>query len=300
MSKISLTLVQAFYHLAKLGSFSAAAKELNLSYQSIANQVRRLETILGAELIVSEQGAKRVSLTPRGLTLYNVLYPELDVILERLNILMDNQRAVIRVGVPQGFFVHIFPKVITRFREKHPDIPLMFYERDTALPDLIRNGSIDVLISERYFGDPILSQRLLGSYRLKLVYPARWGPLDAHRDLIEQIRDRPFLTHEPGQTVRNLALDFLEVKGFRAAPFMSASSSTSIKHFIEEGHGFSILPSWCMDSNQSNLICVDLEELAAVQVYFGMASFLRDNIIVRDLYEDCLHVFSGIAPSPAL
>ena len=83
MAKISLTLVQTFYHVARNGSFSAAARELNLSYQSAANHVRRLEQILKSRLIESEQGAKRITLTPRGRALYNLLHPELDIMLDK-------------------------------------------------------------------------------------------------------------------------------------------------------------------------------------------------------------------------
>ncbi len=66
MAKISLTLIQTFYEVARHGSFSGAARELNLSYQSAANHVRRLEQLLNGRLIETEQGAKRITLTPRG------------------------------------------------------------------------------------------------------------------------------------------------------------------------------------------------------------------------------------------
>lgn len=287
MAKASLTLVQTFYHLAKHGSFSAASRELNLSYQSVANHIRRLEQILNKKLIISEQGAKRITLTPKGVVLFNILNPELDVMLERVKTLMDNQRSVIRIGVPQGFFLHIFPRIITRFRKKYPDIELAFYERDTALSDLVRNGNIDVLISERYFGDPILSQRLLGNYRLSLVYPAQWGELPPACDIVDWIRGRPFVTHEPGQTLRNLAFDFLDLNGISVEPLISASSSVSVKRCIEHGFGFGILPSWCVGPGDTRVVSAELDGIASVQVYFGMASFLQDNAAVRDLHADC-------------
>ncbi|MCL6710011.1 LysR family transcriptional regulator, partial [Pseudomonas sp. R2.Fl] len=93
MAKISLTLIQTFYQVARHGSFSGAARELNLSYQSAANHVRRLEQILNGKLIESEQGAKRIALTPRGRALYSLLHPELDIMLERLTKLIENQRS---------------------------------------------------------------------------------------------------------------------------------------------------------------------------------------------------------------
>lgn len=291
MAKPSLTLVQTFYHLAKLGSFSAASRELNLSYQSVANHIRRLEQILDGKLIVSEQGAKRITLTPKGVILYNILNPELDIMLERIKTLIDTQRAIIRIGVPQGFFLHVFPGIISQFRTRYPDYELAFYERDTALSDLVRNGDIDVLISERYFGDPILTQRLLGTYELSLVYPSSWGAPPPPDGLVEWLKDRPFVTHEPGQTLRNLALDFLKLKGLNIAPLISVSSSTSVKRCIEDGLGFGILPAWSVGSEDTRVFSLALDGLSTVQVYFGMASFLQNNPAIQDLYEACQRQF---------
>src|SRR5690606_2653696 len=164
MARISLTLIQTFYEVASKGSFSGAARELNLSYQSAANHVRRLEQILQDRLIESEQGAKRIALTPRGRALYNLLHPELDIMLERLSKLMENQRSALRVGMPQAIFFYLFPRVLKTFREQRPDMEIAAYERDTVLAELVKNGSLDICLSERYFGDPVVPQRLLGSY----------------------------------------------------------------------------------------------------------------------------------------
>ena len=209
MARISLTLIQTFYEVATHGSFSGAARELNLSYQSAANHVRRLEQILRAKLIESEQGAKRIALTPRGRALYNLLHPELDVMLERLTKLMENQRSALRVGMPQAIFFYLFPRVLNTFRVDNPDMEIAAYERDTVLAELVKNGSLDICLSERYFGDPVVPQRLLGSYRLSLVYPRAWGAPPAPDDVPAWAEGRPLVTFEPGQTLRNLAFDFL-------------------------------------------------------------------------------------------
>lgn len=287
MAKINLTLVQTFYQLARLGSFSAAARELNLSYQSVANHVRRLEQVLKETLIISEQGAKQISLTPRGLALYNILHPELDMMLDRLTALLENQTSVLRIGMPQAIFLYLFPRILTRYRQQHPDIELTVYERDTALSDLVRSGSLDVFISERHLGEPVVAQRLLGSYRLSLVFPRHWGEPPAPDDIPEWAKNRPFISHEPGQTLRNLTLDFLSSNGIAAWPLISASSSVSVKRCVEEGLGFAVLPSWCILPSDVSLVSVELSTVPSVQVYFGMAGFLQTNTLVRDLFDVC-------------
>jgi molybdate transport repressor ModE-like protein len=298
MARISLTLVQTFYQVASHGSFSGAARELNLSYQSAANHVRRLEQILRDKLIESEQGAKRIVLTPRGRALYNLLHPELDIMLERLTRLIENQRSSLRIGMPQAIFYYLFPQVLTTFRAEHPDIEIAAYERDTVLGELVKNGSLDICLSERYFGDPVVPQRLLGSYRLSLVYPAAWGaPPDPHEIPVWAV-GRPFISYEPGQTLRNLSVDFLGRDGPAAQPVISTSGSSSVKRCVKEGLGFAIIPSWCLLDNDHNLVSVKLVNLPEVSVYFGTAEFLQNNPSVRKLYEVCRDELVGAVLDP--
>lgn len=284
---ISLTLIQTFYQVGSHGSFSGAARELNISYQSVANHVRRLEQILNAKLIESEQGAKRISLTPRGRTLFNLLHPEFDIMLERLSKLLENQRSALRVGMPQAIFYYLFPDVLKTFRERHTDIEIAAAERDTVLAELVKNGSLDICLSERHFGDPVVPQRLLGSYRLSLVYPSKWGTPPLPDEVPIWGRDRPFVTYEPGQTLRNLALDFLSRDGAAVLPVISTSGSSSVKRCVEVGLGFAIIPSWCVREGDQSIASVKLTNLPAVGIYFGSADFLQNHPTVRELFDIC-------------
>lgn len=298
MARISLTLIQTFYQVATHGSFSGAARELNLSYQSAANHVRRLEQILRDKLIESEQGAKRIALTPRGRALYNLLHPELDIMLERLTKLIENQRSSLRIGMPQAIFYYLFPKVLATFRAQHPEIEIAAYERDTVLAELVKNGSLDICLSERHFGDPVVPQRLLGSYRLSLVHPADWGAPPRPADIPEWAVGKPFITYEPGQTLRNLALDLLGRDGPAAQPVISASGSSSIKRCVEAGLGFAIIPSWCLLEKDGRIVSVTLDNLPEVSVYFGSAEFLQNNPSVRQLYDVCREELVGTILDP--
>jgi LysR family transcriptional regulator, low CO2-responsive transcriptional regulator len=298
MAEISLTLIQTFYQVARFGSFSGAARELNLSYQSAANHVRRLEQILKSKLIESEQGAKKISLTPRGRALYNLLHPELDIMLERLTKLIESQRSSLRVGMPQAIFFYLFPKVLTRFREVFPDMEFAVYERDTVLAELVKNGSLDVCISERYFGDPVVPQRLLGSYKLSLVYPSAWGDPPEQNEIPAWAADRAFITYEPGQTLRNLAVDFLGRDGAIVQPAISTSGSSSVKRCVEEGLGFSIIPSWCISPEDHTIRSTKLSNLPEVRVYFGNAGFLQKHPTVQQLFADCQKELIGPVLDP--
>ncbi|MHB1103538.1 MAG: LysR family transcriptional regulator [Devosia sp.] len=295
MAEVNLTLIQTFYQVARHGSFSAAARELNLSYQSAANHVRRLEQVMREPLVESDQGAKKIRLTPRGIALYNLLHPELEIMLERLSLVVASQRAVLRIGLPQAIFYYLLPPILKQFQAKFPGVEVIAYERDTALAELVKSGSLDVCLSERFFGDPVVPQSLLGTYHLSLVYPKSWGPPPAPADIPAWSRGRPLITYEPGQTLRNIALDFLSKGGGQSEPAISASGSSSVQKCVEKGLGFAIIPTWCVTPEDLDLVQVTINVLPPVAVYFGQALFMAKNAYVQALHEQCRISLVGTA-----
>jgi molybdate transport repressor ModE-like protein len=288
MKTASLTLIQTFFVVAQDGSFSAAARKLNMSYQSAANHVRRLEQIVGERLVKSDQGAKTVTLTERGSSLYKLLQPELETMLARLGFIIDKERPIIRIGLPQAYFFYLLPEILAAFYRIHPDVEILAYERDTILSDLIRNGSLDVCLSERYFGDEVVPQHLLCSFHLTLVYPPAWGAPPEPENIPAWAANRPFITYEPGQTLRNLALDFLSSEGHEPRIAVSTSGSSSVKRCVKDGLGFAIIPSWCGNMQDADIASVSLEGiLPKIPIYFGEASFLNANPYVQTLRRLC-------------
>lgn len=281
MRDVNLTLIQTFFVVAREGSYSAASRVLGMSYQSAANQVRRLEQALGEPLVVAEQGAKTVRLTPRGRSLFRLLSPELETMLSRLALLLDRERPVLRVGVTQAIFAYLLPPVLEAFRAHHPAVQVEAYERDTVLDDLVRSGGIDVCICERFFGDAGIAQHRVGSYALALVHPADWPGLDG-ADLAAWARTRPFVTYEPGQVLRELALDL--VRGDAPVPVaLSASSTSGILRCVEAGLGYAIIAAWCCASPDERVRAIVLEGPPRIPVYFGEAAFMRAHPLVADL-----------------
>jgi molybdate transport repressor ModE-like protein len=283
MKDASLTLIQTFFVVAREGSFSAAARTLNMSYQSAANHVRRLEQMIGEQLLRSERGAQSVTLTARGRTIYRLLKPELDVMLTRLGHILDTQRPVLRIGLPQAVFYYLLPPVLAAFRAQYPDAEVITYERDTALAEMIKEGSLDVCVSERYFGDRAVPQHLISSYRLCLICPRTWREQPADGEVLEWAKGRPFITYEPGQVLRNTAIDYLSRGGAAPIIAVSTSGSSSVKRCVRAGLGYAIVPAWCVAVDDPTLYSVVLESLPEIPLYFGESDFLHANPYVATL-----------------
>ncbi|MCU4179831.1 LysR family transcriptional regulator [Bosea sp. BH3] len=287
MREANLTLIQTFFIVARDGSYSAAARKLGMSYQSAANHVRRLEQLLSERLVVSEQGAKTVTLTPRGRSLYKLLLPELDTMLTRLERTLQKERPVLRIGLPQAIFFYLMPPILAQFRALFPQVEIIAFERDTALPEMIRDGSLDLCITERYFGDPNVPQHLVCTYRPALVLPREWGE-PPQGEVRQWVQGRPFVTYEPGQLLRNLAIDYLQPDDTEMEIAISTSGSSSVKRCVEAGLGYAIIPAWCMDGSETTITAIDLPEMPEIPIYFGEASFLARNPYVVALRQLCV------------
>lgn len=292
----NLTLIQTFYLVAHEGSFSAASRTLGISYQSLTNQVRRLEQTLGGQLIVSEKGGRNIELTSRGRTLYNLLHPELEAILNRLTSIINIERPLLRIGMPAAAVYFILPDVLSRLKKVYPDIEVQVMERDTKLQESIMDGSVDVCIGDTFYGNPTVPQRVLGKYNLILVYPSDWETLEEDANIRDWASKKALITYEAGQSVRNLTLDYLVGEGVNPEVSISTSSSVNICRCVERGLGYSIIPSWCLSHSNFDLQSHTLQNIPDMTLYFGYAQYLRKNIYVETLLKSCQDFFEEKAP----
>ncbi len=297
-TNLDISLLQTFHLVARTGSFSAASRELNISYQTAANHVRRLEQIYAARLIEAEKGSRKITLTPLGRALHASLGEELETILSRLSVLLHDVRSVLRVGVPQALFHHFFPEILHRFRADAPDIELAFYERDTTLEKMMMEGALDASVSERKFTHPGITQHLLGTYRLVLIYPQDWPmPPSKQGQMTPDLgffRDRPFITYENGQMVRTGALEFLS-QAMQAPPRIdtSASGSTSVTRLVEAGLGYGVVPEWSVSPESCGVSEIVLDEIGPMTLWFAHSAFLESNKYVRLLLQSCQAVINA-------
>ena len=291
--KIDISLLQTFHLVARSGSFSSAARELGISYQSAANHVRRLEVLYGSRLVDAEKGSRSIQLTPQGKALNASLGDELETILSRISVLLHDVHSVLRVGVPQALFHHFFPQILVEFRKQAPDIELSFFERDTILEKMMLDGTLDACISERFFGEAVITQHLLGEFGLCLVYPRKWADKDDTVD-IKFFASKPFITYEPGQTIRSRSVGFLG-DHFGSPPHIltTASGSTSVARLVEAGIGYGIVPDWCVGDDDPKVAKLCLEEVQSVKVYFGYSAFLESNQYIKKLGDACGSVMAG-------
>lgn len=168
--------ITAFVKIADLGSFAAAARELNISPSAVSKIVSKTEEELGTRLL--NRNTRGLSLTQEGemfLERSRVILDELTSAKEELSSISGEPRGKLRVSLPN--MPSFFLPVISRFMAQYPAVTLEVDLSD-RLVDVIDEG-FDAVIRVGQLSDSRLTARSLGNCAMNLVaspgYLRRYG-----------------------------------------------------------------------------------------------------------------------------
>lgn len=177
---------QLFVRAAEAGSFSRAARDLNLTQPTVTKHVAALEKQLGARLL--NRNTRGLSLTEVGALYYDKCKAILDSIEEADDIVNARQgqvRGTLRIGTSVAFGRRVITPLALEFMKRHPQLRIDLSFEDTYV-DLVARG-IDVAIRMGKLADSSLGARYLGTNPWVMVaapgYLKRHGAPRAPADL---------------------------------------------------------------------------------------------------------------------
>lgn len=136
---------------ARQGSFTAAARELELSRTSVWQQIRALEDDFGVELVAVVD--HQPQLTAEGEQLYELLAPLVDAfddVKETFLGQLGRIKRKLTVATTTSILNHELRQPTVEFRKKHPDIALNFIDRTSAAAsELLSKAKADLAIVGR-------------------------------------------------------------------------------------------------------------------------------------------------------
>lgn len=180
--------LQAFLAVARLGSFSGAARELSVSRSAVSQQVQQLEEQLRVVLLV--RTTRSVSLTDAGRRLVESAGPSVRQTLAALSEASAQPGEVVgrvKLSVPRSALPFVITPVLPTFRLRHPrvEVEVAIEER---LVDIVAEGyDAGVRLSEAIERD-MVQVRLTEAFRFVVVgapsYLARHGRPERPEDLL--------------------------------------------------------------------------------------------------------------------
>jgi len=145
---VDLVLVRSFVTIAETGSISAAARQLHLTQGGISQQIKRLETFFGCQLLERDSSGAR--LTNRGLH----FLPNARRLLDLNDSLCREMIGAsvpetVKVGVPHDMAGSHFAYVLKAFAARHPDVEVIVVPGSSfELMNAFSKGQIDLTVSQ--------------------------------------------------------------------------------------------------------------------------------------------------------
>ena len=211
----NLEYYKTFFYVANLGSFSAAAKKLNLTQSAVSQSIKKLEDELDCQLFI--RYPRKSVLTPMG----EELYPRVRDAFTQLqkgeqnitNLLTQKQKEKI-IGATETSIRYYLPEYIKSWSEENPEYRLTLRGTTTSeLCKLLKEESI----SEAFMVDPI-PEDLPNEFKLNKIGEFQDIAIASRNYFKEKLADKEILT------IRDLA----------NYPLISVSKENSVLEFLQK------------------------------------------------------------------
>jgi LysR family glycine cleavage system transcriptional activator len=137
-----LAALRAFAAVARLGSFSRAAGELNVSTSAVSHQVRGLEDTLGATLLTrARNGSGRTIVTAEGAALQRAVEQAFDQLGAACEAVRSKRRGPVLTISANGSVASLWlaPRLAS-FAALHPSVQWQLRAIEDNAPDMVREG----------------------------------------------------------------------------------------------------------------------------------------------------------------
>jgi DNA-binding transcriptional LysR family regulator len=244
---LSLQQVRCFCAALELGSFTAAARTLGISQPAVAEQIRKLEQILGTDLFV--RAGRGVVATDAGRAFAEHAAASLRALedaAESVGELTAVRGGTVAVGIfgePSAWRVD---ELLTAFLRRHPDVSVRLVGRNSSVTvDAVRRGELEAAIVLLPIDDDGLDVRPL--VRDEVLYVSASPERTRHPATIEQLAATPlvFYDAESGDRdpIRRQLADRAQALGLRLRPRVEVELKDIALRLVAAGIGDTYLPS---------------------------------------------------------
>lgn len=241
MASDKLQALRVFRRVAELGSFSAAAEDLNLTPATVSKHIAFLEQSVGTRLI--HRTTRRMHLSDAGthyLASVRRILDELDETESRVRGLDASPQGKIRVNAPMSFGLSHLPPIIDSFLQTYPDIEVDLQLSDQVV-DLVERGvDLALRIREQLPDSSLTARRLCATHRVVCASPAYLAARGTpqHPDDLQEHRCLLYSRHSSPRRWQ-LGKQVVEVSGR-----YQVDSSLAIRDSVLNGQGITLIPTF--------------------------------------------------------
>lgn len=276
--RLEIVDLETFLAVASLGSFSAAARQLNVTQPSVTSRIQRLEAALGTRLLV--RTTRKVELTERG----TLLRGETDRTLAGLRNLVDRFRldaAAARnrvvVAATQMVAATMLPDVLRSHRERYPGVDVQLRDlRHVDAVQAVATGDADVGVIHFDGDDKRFKAQPLRNEPIVLVVQPNHPLARKRRVTLDEMAAYPLMMLDQYDGMKARIAAEVAHRGLMLKPAVSAGNLMTLMGMLDANMGILLLPRvMARHSLQAGHVLVEIEGIALRRT-FSLVS-LRDS-----------------------
>jgi DNA-binding transcriptional LysR family regulator len=251
-----------YVSIAETLSFTKAADLLHVSQPALSYQMRRLEGELGVDLFLRER--RKIALTPEG----EILLPLAQAVLfradEAVRVLKEHlgfEAGEVRMGCSPSVATYAVPPMLASFRRSFPRVRVQLVEGgDLELQRGVLEGAIDFAVVTAPGSPQALEVTPLAAEDLLVVVPP--GHRYASRSTIAlgELAQEQFVFPSGSFNIPPLIIDACRRVGFEPRVVYHAASLESVKGFVRQALGISVLPRMAVEGpGKEGLVTMGIE-----------------------------------------
>lgn len=252
--------LRALITVVDLGSFSAAARQLNLTQPAVSLQVRELERRLGVSLV--ERTGTKTHVTPPGRELVEFarrILEQCDTATAAMQRYRGGWLGRVHIGTTATALTYDLPPVLQRLRNEHPDIELQITNMPTrdAVEAIIQNR-IDLALVTLPVDDTHLQVTPLRPRTLQAILPADTADIPDVVTPDYAARQSLVFEHTRG-AIHTLVMRWLAKQLPLPRTPMHMGTIEAMKTMVALGMGMSIVPDVALSEPLPNVVVRKLD-----------------------------------------
>jgi len=278
------TQVRSFHAVAKAGSFTGAARALNVSQPTVTEQVRELESTYGIE--VFNRAQRKVRLTTTGRSLFEITQRLFGVVGETETFLRaagDYGAGHLRVSSVLPFFI---VDMFATFRELYPKVKISVSAGNSAttLKSLLDYES-DVGVLSDHDPDHRLYTHLNDSHVVVAIVSRNhpWAKRDSIH--LAELHGQPMILREVGSNTRRAFEHAAVAAGVTPDVIMEIESGEAVREAVAKGHGIGVYGELALQSDPRLKVLRFVDVEIQINRYLACLRERRNELLVDAFFK---------------